>query len=274
MSITQKVMGILNVTPDSFSDGGSYSLPEQALERARVMISEGASIIDIGGESSRPGAEPVPLTEELARVLPVVKLLRAYIDHEKLSVDISVDTYKTEVMRQALDLGANMINDICALQEQNAAEVCVKYQAKVCLMHMSGEPKTMQDNPPCSDNIIQDVYDFLSERVAFCTSIGMMKENIYIDPGFGFGKTFDQNWELLANMGQLLGLGCKILVGTSRKSMLGNLLERPLENRLAGGIASAMIALEEGATILRVHDVSAHMDALRVFDRVKEARKK
>ena len=267
-----KTMGILNVTPDSFSDGGEHSLPQQALQRAKIMIAEGADIIDIGGESSRPGAKPVPLDAELKRVLPVVELLLEYIQSNRLNVQVSIDTYKPEVMRRVMKLGVHMINDIRALQEPGALEACVEYDAQVCLMHMQGRPETMQLQPVQSTDITSTVYEFLRQRVRACVDAGLSKANIILDPGFGFGKTFDQNWALLSGLASLKPLDCPILVGTSRKSMLGTLLDKPTGDRLPASIASVVLALERGASVLRVHDVGPTKDAVRVFEQVVNKR--
>lgn len=254
-----QVMGILNVTPDSFSDGARYLELDRALRRAQSMVEEGATLIDIGGESTRPGADEVGLDEELARVVPVVERLAAELD-----VWISVDTYKPEVMRETTAAGAHLINDIRALAEPGALAIAAQAQVPVCLMHMQGAPRTMQASPHY-DELIVDIRTFFQERVAACVAAGIDREALLLDPGFGFGKTLEQNYELLRRMSEFAGFGLPLLVGLSRKSMIGNLLQRPVDARLAGSLAAALFAFTQGAHIIRVHDVKETVDALRVF---------
>lgn len=266
LSSTQ-VMGILNVTPDSFSDGGnlysnaSLSL-DKALYQARQMVTEGASIIDIGGESTRPGAEPVSVQEEMDRVLPVLERISAEVD-----AVISIDTSTPELIREAARLGAGMINDVRALGREGALEAAVAAGLPVCLMHMQGSPATMQRSPSYSD-VVAEVIDFLRQQLDRCVEAGLERSQLIIDPGFGFGKTLEHNLLLLNEMQQLLSLGVPVLSGTSRKSMIGNLLGREPDERLAGGLATVVLAVERGARIIRVHDVAATVDAVRMTEAV------
>ncbi len=259
------VMGILNVTPDSFSDGGRFDDPGSARRQAAEMASEGAAIIDIGGESTRPGARGVGVQEELDRVLPVIEAVRSVTD-----VPVSVDTSKAVVMREAVAAGAIMINDVYALRSDGALQAAVDLQVPVCLMHMQGEPRTMQANPSYGD-VVADVLAFLEERVAACVSAGLTEDLVVVDPGFGFGKTPGHNVELLANLRQLRARGRPVLFGASRKSTLGELTGRDVHERVAASIAAAVIAVMNGADIVRVHDVGATVDALRVAQAVIEA---
>ncbi|HEY7753861.1 MAG TPA: dihydropteroate synthase [Steroidobacteraceae bacterium] len=252
------VMGVLNVTPDSFSDGGRYLELPRALERARQMVGEGAAIIDVGGESTRPGAGPVSVDEELRRVIPVIERLAA-----ELPVPVSVDTSKPQVMRAALGAGAAMVNDVAALAGAGALEAVASTQAAVCLMHMQGEPRTMQRAPRYGD-VVGEVRAFLRGRVDACLAAGIGRDRIAVDPGFGFGKTLAHNLELLRGLPAIAADGCPVLVGLSRKSMIGQLIDRPAGDRLAGSIALAVLAAMAGARIVRAHDVGATADALRV----------
>lgn len=254
-----QVMGILNVTPDSFSDGGKYTQTDKAISQVAMMIEQGATIIDIGGESTRPGAAEVSENDELSRVIPLVKLIKAHFD-----VLISVDTSKAEVMADAINSGADIINDVRALQNDNCLEVIAKSNVPVCLMHMQGLPRTMQNNPQY-ENLIDDIMLFFQQRIDVCQQAGIAKERIIIDPGFGFGKTLKQNYQLLAHLSQFKSLGLPILSGTSRKSMIGNLLNRDVEQRLAGSLTTAIIAAQQGANIIRVHDVAETVDAMKVL---------
>ena len=260
-----QVMGILNITPDSFSDGGAFFSRQAALDRAQAMVEAGAALIDIGGESTRPGAPPVALNEELARVIPVVAALA-----EALSVPISVDTSKPEVMREAVAAGAGMINDVCALRAPGALETAAGLGVPVCLMHMAGEPRTMQAAPGYND-VVAEVREFLAGRLEDCLSAGIPCERLVVDPGFGFGKTLGHNLSLLAHLEVFAGLGVPLLVGLSRKSMLGALTGRPTGERLAASVAAALLAAERGAQILRVHDVAETRDALLVWEAVRAA---
>ncbi|MEZ9235882.1 dihydropteroate synthase [Shewanella sp. 10N.286.52.A9] len=253
------VMAIINVTPDSFSDGGQFSTFENACKQVDKVIEEGATILDIGGESTRPGATDVSVEEELARVIPVIEYAAKHPD-----IWISIDTSKPEVMEKAVAAGAHIINDVRALQAPGAVAMATSLDVPVCLMHMQGKPETMQDNPSY-DNVIQQVIDFLSLRIDYCVAAGMPRENIIIDPGFGFGKTLAHNYELLAKLPELHSMHLPVLIGLSRKSMIGDLLQRNVDERLAGSLAGAMIAAQQGAQILRVHDVKETVDALTVM---------
>lgn len=257
------VMGVLNVTPDSFSDGGRYLEPAAAVERALRMVEEGAGIVDIGGESTRPGAAPVPVEEELARVLPVLVRLAA-----DLPVPVSVDSSKPEVMRQAVAAGAGMINDVNGLRAPGAVETLARSRAAVCLMHMQGEPRTMQQAPSYGD-VVGEVRAFLGERAQACREAGIGADRIVIDPGFGFGKTLEHNLELLGSLDRLAAEGLPLLVGLSRKSMIGQLTGRAAEGRLAGSVALAAIAVTRGAAIVRAHDVAATVDAVKIAAAVR-----
>jgi dihydropteroate synthase len=254
-----QVMGILNVTPDSFSDGARFQTVDSALRHAEAMVNAGATLIDIGGESTRPGAAEVGLDEELARVVPVVERLSAELD-----VWVSVDTYKAEVMKACAAAGAHLINDIRALAEPGALAVAAQARIPICLMHMQGAPRTMQQAPHYVD-LLGDIKAFFRERITACLAAGIEREALVLDPGFGFGKTLDQNYELLGRMDEFASFDLPLLVGMSRKSMIGNLLQRGVDERLAGSLAAALFALQQGAHIIRVHDVKETVDALRVF---------
>lgn len=258
-----RVMGILNVTPDSFSDGGRYAGLDAALRRVGEMVAGGVDIIDVGGESTRPGAALVPLSEELDRVLPVVEAIRREFD-----VPISVDTTKPGVMKAAAAAGAAMINDVKALQEPGAVQTVAELAVPVCLMHMQGQPRTMQAAPRYTD-VVAEVYRFLEQRVVDCLAGGIERSNLIIDPGFGFGKDVSHNLVLLRELAQFKALGLPILVGLSRKSMFGAILGKPVEQRLHGSVAAATLAAWFGADILRVHDVAATRDAVAVCQAVR-----
>jgi len=260
-----RVMGILNVTPDSFSDGGRFLGREQAIAQALQMQQEGAAIIDIGGESTRPGAEDVPVEQELERVIPVIEALAA-----ELAVPISVDTSKPEVMQEAVAAGAGMINDVFALRREGALEAAVGLDVPVCLMHMLGEPRSMQHEPVYEDVVIE-VREFLRQQVARCEAAGLPRHRLLLDPGFGFGKTVDQNLSLLKHLRELIAEGMPLLVGMSRKSMIGNVLKLPVEQRLHGSLAVASLAAWMGASIIRVHDVRASIEAIHMVRAVTEA---
>ena len=252
------IMGIVNTTPDSFSDGGQFLSHERAVAHARRLIAEGADIIDIGGESTRPGAAPVSLQQELDRVMPVLDSLVAE------GVPISIDTQKTEVMREAIKRGAAMINDVNALQASGAIEVCAASSVSVCLMHRQGAPETMQQAPHYQ-NVVKEVADFLIARAHACLSAGIALERIVIDPGFGFGKTVEHNFTLLRELGVLTQTGYAVLAGFSRKASLGSITGRAPDDRLAASLATALIALQNGASIIRVHDVKETVDVLKVW---------
>lgn len=259
------VMGILNITPDSFSDGGLFVSVESALRQAQQMSDDGASILDIGGESTRPGAQPVSVQQELDRVIPVIEAIR-----KEMATAISIDTSKPEVMRAAIKAGADIINDVCALQLEGALDAAVELKVPVCLMHMKGEPRTMQANPQYG-NVIEEVKQFLLNRADVCVAAGIAKENIWIDPGFGFGKSVEHNLQLINAVDQFVETGFPVLVGVSRKSTIGKLLDdRPVEGRLAGSLALTMASLQKGARIIRTHDVLETMDAVRIFRALRD----
>ena len=251
-------MGVLNVTPDSFSDGGRYFSVDAAIARARQMLDEGAAVIDVGGESTRPGATPVSEAEELARVIPVVARLR-----QELGCVVSIDTMKPAVMDAACAAGAEIINDVYALRAPGALEVAARRGAGVCLMHMQGQPQTMQERPDYVD-VATEVRDFLAERVADCEKAGVGRHRIMIDPGFGFGKTDEHNLRLLGTLESLTGVGCPILVGLSRKSLFGRLLGLAPERRMTAGVAAATLAAWQGAAMVRTHDVGPTVDAMKL----------
>ncbi len=259
------VMGILNVTPDSFSDGGRFTDMDLARRQAETMAGEGAAIIDIGGESTRPGARGVSEQEELDRVIPVIEAVR-----EATEVPISIDTSKPAVMREAVSAGAAMINDVRALREEGAIEAAAETGAAICLMHMQGKPRTMQRDPDYED-VVREVGQFLCDRVEACVAAGIEEGCIVVDPGFGFGKTPAHNIDLLANLRQLRTHGRPILFGASRKSTLGELTQREVDERLPASVAAAVIAVMNGAQIIRAHDVQATVDGLRVAQAVREA---
>jgi dihydropteroate synthase len=252
-----QVMGILNITPDSFSDGGFFLSPVAALAQGERMAEEGAAIIDVGGESTRPGASAVGAQEELDRVIPVIEALA------QLPVIISIDTSKPEVMKAAAGAGAGIINDVRALREPGALAVAAETGLPVCLMHMQGQPRTMQENPHY-DDVVAEVKAFLAGRVQACEAAGIPRQNIILDPGFGFGKTVGHNLRLIKELGSLAALDLPLLVGVSRKSSIGALLDRPVEDRLAGSVALATLACWLGASIIRAHDVAAAVDALTI----------
>jgi dihydropteroate synthase len=259
------VMGTLNVTPDSFSDGGRFGELDSARKHAERMAFDGAAIIDIGGESTRPGADDVSEAQELDRVLPIIEAVSAAVD-----LPISIDTSKAAVMRQAVAAGAAMINDVLALQEPGALDAAVELGVPVCLMHMKGRPRSMQESPKYAD-VTSEVTEFLDDRVRRCIEAGVSRDQIIVDPGFGFGKSHAHNVELLANLRQLRALGLPVLVGLSRKSTLGELTGRDVNDRMAGSISAAVIAVLNGAQIVRSHDVKETVDALRIAGAVMEA---
>nr|WP_290788496.1 dihydropteroate synthase [Halomonas sp.] len=254
-----RVMGILNVTPDSFSDGGRHVALEDALRHAERMLVEGAAIIDVGGESTRPGADEVSPQQELDRVAPVVEALVRELD-----ALVSVDTSCPEVMRESAALGASMINDVRSLEREGALAAAISTGLPVCLMHRQGEPRDMQQAPRYDIPIEEAVADYLAERVAACKAAGLRRERLLVDPGFGFGKTVEHNLRLLNRLERLAALELPMLVGMSRKSMIGKVLERPVEERLPGGLALTALAVERGARILRVHDVAPNVDAVNM----------
>lgn len=258
-------MGIVNITPDSFSDGGKWFAPELAIDHALQLVAEGAEIIDVGGESTRPGATPVSVAEELRRVVPVVTELAKRIDKP-----ISVDTSRAEVIRAALGAGASIINDVRALREPGALAEVERSSAAVCLMHMQGNPNTMQATP-LYQHVFQDVRQFLVERARACEKAGIDASRILIDPGIGFGKSVTHNLELLARLPELANVGLPILIGVSRKSIIGAVTGRSVEQRLAGGVAFSTAAVLAGASIIRAHDVAATVDAIKVAVALRKA---
>jgi dihydropteroate synthase len=260
------VLGIVNVTPDSFSDGGSFASPQAAIEHGLTLVQEGADLLDVGGESSRPGATPVSLEQELSRVVPVVRGLVA-----QTNVPLSVDTTKAEVARQALEAGALVINDITALRgDAEMASVVHQYKAGVILMHMQGTPANMQVNP-AYQNVVQEVADFLQERLQAAANVGIGGEQVVLDPGIGFGKTAEHNFRLIAHLDEVQRLGRPVCLGVSRKGFLGKLLGRPVGDRLAVSVAAACYAVaRHTAQIFRVHDVAATRDAIALFTRLEE----
>jgi len=261
-----RVMGILNTTPDSFSDGGLWIDRDRAVRHALSMVAAGADIIDVGGESTRPGARSVSIREELDRVVPVVAAIAS-----ATTATVSVDTGKPEVMEAAVAAGAGFINDVYALRRDGAVETAARLNVPVCLMHMQGEPGDMQDDPHYGD-VVAEVEAFLLERAAVCEAAGIARENILIDPGFGFGKTVEHNIALFRAIPRLRRAGYPLLIGLSRKSLLGALTGKPVDGRLAGSVAAAVLAARRGAAVVRVHDVAATVDALRVLEALETER--
>lgn len=252
------VMGILNVTPDSFSDGGLFNATDTAFRQAEKMLADGAQIIDVGGESTRPGAQAVTIAQELERVIPVIEKI-----HHELDVIVSVDTSKAQVMSEAAAAGAGIINDVMALQAEGALQAAAQTGLPVCLMHMQGEPRTMQSSPEYQ-NVLAEVKQFLLQRAEQCLHSGIKKEQIIIDPGFGFGKTLAHNIELFKQLDEIIGTGFPVLVGASRKTMIGQLTGKAIEQRLAGSLALASIAALKGTAIIRVHDVAETVDVIKI----------
>ncbi|MDH0738713.1 dihydropteroate synthase [Achromobacter spanius] len=253
------VMGIVNVTPDSFSDGGQHDDTDSAVAHARQLIEEGAQILDLGGESTRPGADPVSVADELDRLLPVIEALR------DCGVPLSIDTFKPEVMRATLDAGADMINDIYGFRQPGAVEAVAQSRCGLCVMHMKGEPRTMQALPPEYTDLIGEIGLFLGSRAQKLRAAWVDPRRIVLDPGFGFGKTADQNFQLLRRLSSLRSTGYPLLIGLSRKNMIGQATGRPIGDRLPGSIAAALACVSRGASIVRVHDVAATVDALKVW---------
>jgi len=257
-----RVMGIVNVTPDSFADGGRYDSPQAAVEHGLQMVAEGADLLDVGGESTRPGADDVSEAEELRRVIPVIEALA-----KQTRVPISIDTSKPGVMRAAVAAGAGMINDVYALRREGTLEVAASLGVPVVLMHMQGEPRTMQADPQY-DDVVGDVYGFFNQRLFACEMAGIAKKKLVIDPGFGFGKTLQHNLALLAQLRKMTELGVPVLAGLSRKKTIGEITGRELDGRVYGSVAAALIAVQNGALIVRVHDVAATVDALKIWNAV------
>lgn len=259
-----QVMGVLNVTPDSFSDGGRFIGRGAALKHARTMVEQGAAIVDIGGESTRPGAKPVSVQQELDRVLPVIEALAGEVD-----AALSVDTSTPEVMRAAAAAGVHIINDVRALSREGALQAAVESGLPVCLMHMQGQPGTMQLNPEYGD-VVSEVLRYLEERLRVCEAAGMKRQQLMVDPGFGFGKTLRHNLTLLDHLDSLRQFGCPVLAGMSRKSMIGEILDKPSDHRLFGSLAAATVAAMKGASIIRVHDVPETVDAIKVINTMRQ----
>ena len=259
-----QVMGIVNVTPDSFSDGGKFAHFDSALRKVELMLENGVDIIDIGGESTRPGAIDVSEKDEIARVIPLLKAIKSRFD-----TCVSIDTSKATVMSEAINYGADMINDVRALQNEDCLDVIAQSNVSVCLMHMQGMPRTMQENPHYK-NIINDILIFFEQRIRNCEQKGIKKERLILDPGFGFGKTLEHNYQMLAQLSLFKKLNLPLLVGTSRKSMLGQLLNRDVSQRLAGSLTTAIVAVQQGASIIRVHDVAETIDAMKILTAVAQ----
>lgn len=253
-----QIMGILNVTEDSFSDGGLYLDSTKAKIKAQAMIDAGASIIDVGGESTRPGALPVSVKEELQRVIPLIQFI------SRLNIPVSIDTHKAEVMRAAVDAGASLINDVYALQNNGALQTAAQLQVPVCLMHMQGTPQTMQ-LAPRYDDVVDDIIAFFKSRISTCVAAGVSKDRLIIDPGFGFGKTAEHNFSILNRLDEFKTLDLPLLVGLSRKSMIGSIINKPPKQRLSASLALAVVAWQSGANFIRVHDVGETSDALRMI---------
>jgi dihydropteroate synthase len=258
IAMPARIMGVLNVTPDSFSDGGRYERLDSAIAGAREMLAEGADIIDVGGESTRPGAQPMSVASELDRVIPVIEAIR-----DEPGVAVSIDTSKPRVMEAAVAAGAGMINDVMALRVEGAIETARDLQVPVCLMHMQGSPRTMQKDPRY-DDVVSEVREFLLRRTDACLAAGLDEKNLIIDPGFGFGKTLGHNLALLAHLEVLVETGFPVLVGLSRKSMIAAMLDRPVDKRVAASAALALVAVQKGARMVRVHDVAETADVLRI----------
>jgi len=257
-----RVMGIVNVTPDSFSDGGQHSTTESAIAHALQLVSDGADVLDIGGESTRPGAKEISEAEELQRVIPVIEALA-----KQITIPVAIDTSKPGVMRAAVNAGATIINDVFALRRDDALDVAAELKVPVILMHMQGEPGSMQAAPHY-DDAVTEVHSFLTQRIFACEMAGISKKNIVIDPGFGFGKSLEHNLALLAQLRRFVEMGVPVLAGLSRKSMIGTLTGRDVNDRVYGSVAAALIAAQNGAKIIRVHDVAATVDALKVWNAV------
>lgn len=254
------IMGVLNITPDSFSDGGQHFDTDKAIESAKLMITQGADVIDVGGESTRPGAQSISIVDEIRRVIPVIEAL-----HRSTDIPISIDTSKPEVMKLAVEAGANMINDVCALSADGALAAAAMLNVDVCLMHMQGSPRVMQKDPAYND-VVDDIKDFFSQRIEACIEAGIAEDKIILDPGFGFGKTLEHNIEILKRFNEFKIFGLPLLAGLSRKSMIGTLLDdRNVDGRVVGSVTGAIIAVQNGADIVRVHDVLETKDALTIL---------
>lgn len=259
-----KIMGIVNVTPDSFSDGNHFFNPQKAIDHALQLASEGADILDIGGESTNPNSSPISEQEELDRVLPVIEAL-----HKRVDIDISIDTSSPQVMQQAVSCGASMINDVRALRRDKAIETVARLNVPVCIMHMRGEPATMQQDTSYQD-VVTEIKEYLQQRMAACVAAGISTEKIVIDPGIGFGKTWQHNVKLIQQLAEFKSLGAKILLGPSRKSFIGAITGAPVTERIPGSIAAAVLGAQNGADIIRMHDVAETLQALKVLQAVEE----
>jgi dihydropteroate synthase len=259
------VMGILNVTPDSFSDGGVYLQTDAAITKAFSLIAEGADIIDIGGESSRPGASPVSLAEELQRVIPVIEGIRA-----KSDICISIDTTKPEIMQAAIAAGAGLVNDISALRHEGSLQLLAETEVPVCLMHMRGLPDTMQNNPQYSKPIVEEIKSFFANLIQQCQRFGLKKEQLLLDPGFGFGKTLSHNLQIIKQFDSFKSFQLPLILGVSRKSSIGMVLNKPVDERVIGGITLSVMSLMQGATILRTHDVKETKEAIVIVEAVRQ----
>jgi dihydropteroate synthase len=257
------IMGVLNITTDSFSDGGFYLSVEKACEHAHNLINQGADIIDVGGESTKPGAVQVPLDIEIARVIPVIQALRKHTD-----ICISIDTYKPEVMKAAVEAGANLINDIYALRKDNALSIASQLSVPVCLMHMQGQPQSMQNSPYYPRPVVDEIVHFFNGRIKACLAAGIAKNHLILDPGFGFGKLVEHNMSLLRHIEKLQQFSLPLLLGVSRKSTLGILLNKKVNERMVGGIAIAVYAVINGVNIVRTHDVDETSQALKIIDAI------
>ncbi len=261
-----RVMGIINTTPDSFSDGGSFDTTEKAFQHAQQMIGDGVDILDVGGESTRPGSQYVDQAQELERTIPLIKAIREISD-----IPISIDTNKPGVMQKAIDAGANIINSIDALRQENALAVAAELGVPVCLMHMQGTPENMQKEPHYND-VVAEVKVFLQQRIDAALTAGIDRSNIIVDPGFGFGKTLQHNLHLLSSLTSFQSLDVSLLVGLSRKRMIGTILDKPVDQRVYGSISSAVIAVMQGADIVRVHDVAETVDAIKMVKALKQVK--
>jgi dihydropteroate synthase len=264
-SLNPMIMGVLNITPDSFSDGAQHLNQDDAVIRAQQMIKQGADVIDIGGESTRPGAQPVSTTDEINRVIPVIESL-----YQTTDIPISIDTSKPEVMELAVKAGASMINDVCALSADGALEMVSSLNVDVCLMHMQGNPRIMQIKPSYVD-VVDDSKSFFNDRIEVCVNAGISEDKIVLDPGFGFGKTLNQNLEMLKRLSEFKSFNLPVLVGISRKSMIGTLLDnRNVDGRVSGSVTAAIMAIRNGANVVRVHDVLETKDALTIWQSVNQ----
>jgi dihydropteroate synthase len=261
-----KVMGVINTTPDSFSDGGQLTTLSAALDQAKAFIAEGVDILDIGGESTRPGSQPVDALEEMRRTIPLIEAIRKFSD-----IAISIDTNKSDVIRESVDAGADIVNSIWALRLDDSLQTAAELGVTVCLMHMQGDPETMQINPKYTD-VVSEVLKFLAERLDAAIEAGIPKSRIIVDPGFGFGKTLEHNLQILKSLASFKSLGVPVLAGLSRKGMIGNITGRDIKQRLAGSLTTSVIAAMSGADIVRVHDVAETIDAVKIIRKLNETK--